>query len=165
MVNTVVIKVCGCNVHRHIVGRMLDGGKGINLFSHRQHHDTTRMLSRSTTHPDTSKYDPVNFTVSLMYAALFIINKSPVIVPDDIGDDLPFTPRKPNDLGGHDDIVGALGEILHAYVFAAVMQDGAKPQQKPLPILEAVDPLHAVKNLQRDELQRFGAFLASSVAL
>ena len=31
------------------------------------------MLSRSTTHPDTSKYDPVNFTVSLMYAALFII--------------------------------------------------------------------------------------------
>ena len=31
------------------------------------------MLSRSTTHPDTSKHDPVNFTVSLMYAALFII--------------------------------------------------------------------------------------------
>ena len=31
------------------------------------------MLSCSTAHADTSKYNPVNFTVSLMYTALFII--------------------------------------------------------------------------------------------
>ena len=65
--------MCGRNIDRHIICRMLNRGKCINLFPHRKNNDTTRMLSRSTTHPDTSKYDPVNFTVSLMYAALFII--------------------------------------------------------------------------------------------
>ena len=65
--------MCGRNIDRHIICRMLNRSKCINLFPHRKNNDTTRMLSRSTTHPDTSKYDPVNFTVSLMYAALFII--------------------------------------------------------------------------------------------
>ena len=65
--------MCGRNIDRHIICRVLNRSKCINLFPHRKNNDTTRMLSRSTTHPDTSKYDPVNFTVSLMYAALFII--------------------------------------------------------------------------------------------
>ena len=65
--------MCGRNIDRHIICRMLNRGKCINLFPHRKNNDTTRMLSCSTAHADTSKYNPVNFTVSLMYTALFII--------------------------------------------------------------------------------------------
>ena len=68
-----VFKMCRNRIRRHIVCRMLNRSKRIDFLSHRKHHDTSRMLSGGTPDSHTSLHNPVNFTVSFMYAAFFII--------------------------------------------------------------------------------------------
>ena len=68
-----VIKVCRNDICFHIVRRMLYRCEGIDFFSYRKYDDSTRMLSGCPADPDTTLYDPVDFTVSLCNSTLFII--------------------------------------------------------------------------------------------
>ena len=88
-----------------------------------------------------------------------------MIEPDYIGDDLPLSTGQSYDLCGHDDIVRAVGKVLHADIFATVMQNCTQSQQKPFPASHSVDPFDAVKNLQSDQLQCLCPLLAPFVAL
>ena len=73
VVDRVVIKMCGDCRSRHIVCRMLYQGKSIDLLSHRKYNDTSRMLSGRSADADTSLYDTVDLTVSLVDTALLVI--------------------------------------------------------------------------------------------
>ena len=52
---------------------MLYRGKSIDLLAHRKYNDTSRMLSGRSADADTSLYDTVDLTVSLVDAALLVI--------------------------------------------------------------------------------------------
>ena len=58
---------------RHIVCRMLYRGKSIDLLTHRKNNDTSRMLSGRSPDADTSLYNTVNLTISLVDSTLLII--------------------------------------------------------------------------------------------
>ena len=73
MVDGMVIKMGGDCCSRHIVRRMLYRSKCINLFAHRKYNDTSRMLPGRSPDADTSLYDTVNLTISLVNSALLII--------------------------------------------------------------------------------------------
>ena len=73
MVDGMVIKMSRNRCSRHIVCRMLYRSKRINLLAHRKNNDTSRMLSGRSPDADTSLYNTVNLTVSLVNSALFII--------------------------------------------------------------------------------------------
>ena len=60
-------------IRRHIVGRMLHWSKRIDRFSQRQHNDTARVLPCSSADTCTALHDPVDLTVPLAGAALFIV--------------------------------------------------------------------------------------------
>ena len=68
-----VLKMSRNNIGCHIVGRMLNRCKGINLFPHRQYYDTSRMLSGGSVDSHAALHNPVYLTVSLMHTMLFII--------------------------------------------------------------------------------------------
>ena len=68
-----VLKMSRNNIGCHIVGRMLNRCKGINLFPHRQYYDTSRMLSGSPVDSHAALHNPVYLTISLMHTMLFII--------------------------------------------------------------------------------------------
>ena len=57
----------------HIVCRVLHRGKGIDLFSQRQHDDTARMLSGGTAHAYTALNNPVDLAVSLAGSPFLIV--------------------------------------------------------------------------------------------
>ena len=84
-----------------------------------------------------------------------------MIIAHDIGDDFPLPVRQPDDLRRHDDRIGALSEIDHADIFAAVVQKRCDPKQQPFPSAHAMHALHAVKNRQCDLLQRLRTALAA----
>ena len=68
-----VLKMSRNNIGCHIVGRMLNRCKGINLFPHRQYYDTSRMLSGGPVDSHAALHNPVYLTISLMHTMLFII--------------------------------------------------------------------------------------------
>ena len=68
-----IIKMGGDNIGRHIICRVLDWSKGVDIFSMRKHDDSTRMLSGTPANSGTTAHDTVDLTVSLAVAALFII--------------------------------------------------------------------------------------------
>ena len=57
----------------HIVRRMLYRSKCINLFAHRKYDNTSRMLPGRSPDADTSLYDTVNLTISLVDPTLLIL--------------------------------------------------------------------------------------------
>ena len=61
------------NVRRHIVCRMLDRGKGIDFFPHRQYDYAARMLPGGPADAYASLYDPVDLAKTLVDAALFVV--------------------------------------------------------------------------------------------
>ena len=73
MVNGMVVKVGGGNINGHIIGRTLNRSKGINLLSHREHNNTTGMLSGCSVDSYTAGSNALNFAASLMNTTLFII--------------------------------------------------------------------------------------------
>ena len=72
-VNRMIIKMCCDNITVHIIGRMLNRSKFLNLFSHRKYDNSSRMLSGSPSHTGAALDNTVNLTVTLMYSTFFII--------------------------------------------------------------------------------------------
>ena len=68
-----VIKMSRDRIRGHIICRMLHRGKRINIFPERKYDDSARMLPRRPSDSDTSLYDTVNLTVSLMNAPFLVI--------------------------------------------------------------------------------------------
>ena len=73
MIDRVIVKVRRYGVRRHIVRRVLHGGKGIDVLPQRQNDDTARMLSGTAAHADTAHDDTVNLTVALVLSSLLIV--------------------------------------------------------------------------------------------
>ena len=72
-VNRMIIKMCCDNITVHIIGRMLNRSKLLNLFSHRKYDNSSRMLSGSPSHTGAALDNTVNLTVTLMYSTFLII--------------------------------------------------------------------------------------------
>ena len=68
-----VIEMCGNDIGRHIIRRMLYRRKGVDLFSQRKYDNSSRMLSGASTDSRTSLYDTVNLTFSLSLSVFFVI--------------------------------------------------------------------------------------------
>ncbi len=68
-----VFKMRRNNIRPHIVCRMLDRRKRIDFLPHWEHDDAARMLPGRTPDADTALHNPVNFTKTLMNAALLVI--------------------------------------------------------------------------------------------
>ena len=66
MVDGMVVKMGRDDVRRHIVGRMLDGRKGIDLLAQGQDYDTARMLARGPADTGTALQEPFDLAVALM---------------------------------------------------------------------------------------------------
>ena len=73
MVNGMLLKMCRDRIRRHIICRMLDRCKRIDLITNRQYNDTTWMLSGRPTHADAAGENTFDLTTALMYATLFKI--------------------------------------------------------------------------------------------
>ena len=73
MVDGMVIEMSRYRIRRHIVCRMLYRSKGIDRFAQGQDNDTARVLSCGSADTCTSLHDPVDLTVPLAGAALFIV--------------------------------------------------------------------------------------------
>ncbi len=73
MVNGMVFKMGGNNIGGHIVGRMLDRGKGTDLFPHRKHHNASRMLSRGPADTNTALHNAVDLTIPFVNSPFFVI--------------------------------------------------------------------------------------------
>ena len=73
MVDGMVIEMRRHRIRRHIVGRMLHRRKGINGLAQRQYNNTARVLARGPADTGTALHDPVDLTVPLAGAALFIV--------------------------------------------------------------------------------------------
>ena len=73
VVNGVVIKVGRHRAGGHIIGRMLNGGEGVDVLPVGQNDDTARMLARGSSNPHTALDNPVNLTVALPVSPLLIV--------------------------------------------------------------------------------------------
>ena len=65
--------MCGDDIRSRIICRMLYRCEGVDFFSDRKYDNTTRVLSRGSSHTHAPLYDPVNLTISLPLIPLFII--------------------------------------------------------------------------------------------
>ena len=72
-VNGMVIKMCGDDITVHIIGRVLHRCKFLNLLTHRQYDDTSRMLASGTADTGTTLHDTVDLTVTLVLPPFLII--------------------------------------------------------------------------------------------
>src|SRR5699024_1906003 len=61
------------DIRIHIICRMLHRGKGVDVLTVRKNDNSSRMLPCTSPDSRTSLYDPVDLTVSLPAAPLFII--------------------------------------------------------------------------------------------
>ena len=68
------------------------------------------------------------------------------IIPGDKGNGFPFRMGKADNLVAHNDIVGTLGNEIHADIFSHIMEHHGDPQQQPLPLSQAVNSLHGVED-------------------
>ena len=68
-----VIEMCGNDIGRHIIRRMLYRRKGVDLFTKRKYDDTSWMLSGASPDSRTALYDTVNLTFSLSLSVFFVI--------------------------------------------------------------------------------------------
>ena len=68
-----VIKMCGDDITVHIIGRVLHRCKFLNLLTHRQYDDTSRMLASGTADTGTALHDTVDLTVALVLPPFLII--------------------------------------------------------------------------------------------
>ena len=68
-----VIKMCGNDIAVYIIGRMLHRRKFLDLLTHGQYDDSSRMLARSTTDAGATLHNTVDLTVTLVLSPLFII--------------------------------------------------------------------------------------------
>ena len=73
MVNRMVVKVCRYRIRCHIICRMLYRRKRINLLTHRQYYNTSRMLSCCSSNTYTALYNSIDFTGTFMLSTLFVI--------------------------------------------------------------------------------------------
>ena len=63
----------GYDIGLHIIGRMLNRRKRIDILPYRQYDDTARMLARTSSDAGTAGNEPVDLTDSFLYTAVFII--------------------------------------------------------------------------------------------
>ena len=68
-----VIEMCGNDIGRHIIRRMLYRCKGVDFFSQRKYNNSSRMLSGASPDSRTALYDTVNLTFSLSLSVFFVI--------------------------------------------------------------------------------------------
>ncbi len=68
-----VIKMCGDDIRRHIIRRMLYRCKRVDLFAKRKYNDSSRMLSGTSADSRTPLYDTVNLTFSFTLSVFFVI--------------------------------------------------------------------------------------------
>ena len=68
-----IIKMGGDNIAVHIVGRVLDRSKLLNIPSNGKNNDPSRVLTRGPAHSGAALDDPVDLTVPLPLSPLFII--------------------------------------------------------------------------------------------
>ena len=94
----------------------------------------------------------------------FFIGKITVVEADDTGDDGLLFSGDSDDLRGFQNVVGALGQIGHADILAAVMESCGDLQKKPLPASHSVQFFRALKNLQGDLAYGAGSVFAALIA-
>ena len=92
---------------------------------------------------------------------IFIIGERLMVVADHVGDDLPFSVGKTDDLRGHDDLIGAFSQIHHADIFSAVVKESRDAKKQPFPLPQPVQLPAAVKDRHADMLQGLAAPFAS----
>ena len=68
-----VIKMSGDNIAVHIVGRVLDRSKLLNVPADRKNNDSSGVLARGPAHSGAALDDPVDLTVPLSLSPLFVI--------------------------------------------------------------------------------------------
>ncbi len=73
VVNGMVVKMRGDNIGRHIVGRMLDGRKGMDFLANRQHDNAARMLAGRPPYAHAALDDAPNLAVALAHAPFLIV--------------------------------------------------------------------------------------------
>ena len=65
--------MCCDNITVHIIGRVLHRCKFLNLLTHRQYDDTSRMLASGTADTGTALYNTVDLAGTLVLSPLFKI--------------------------------------------------------------------------------------------
>ena len=65
--------MCCYRIRCHIVCRMLDRRKGVNILAHRKNNDSSRVLSGTSSDTRTTAYDTVNLTATFLDSSFFVI--------------------------------------------------------------------------------------------
>ena len=65
--------MCRYGSGRHIIGRMLDRGKGIDFLPMGKHDNASRVLSRRSSHTDAASHNPVYLTAAFANAPVLVI--------------------------------------------------------------------------------------------
>lgn len=68
-----VIEMCGNDIGRHIIRRMLYRCKRVDLFAKRKYNNSSRMLSGTSADSRTPLYDTVNLTFSFTLSMFLVI--------------------------------------------------------------------------------------------